>query len=335
MDAELTEAFKKVIERTAGSSLFRAVKANESGGGEFWSEIEDSGFLDALVPEAADGAGLQLEDISGILLHVGGAFVPAPLGETIILRGLLAAHAVPVPSGSLTFANSARHEGGMIWREAIDCGAVADHAIVELGDNVRILPLEGHRVPVTQPLALECSASWPAEMFHNAQEIQAISSEMLRDLQALLLALQAAGSMEVVLERTIEYAGQRVQFGQPIAKFQAIQHQIAIMAEHVVAARMAAIVAARAGVADRLHLAIAKARCSIAAPEVAHAAHSIHGAFGFTEECDLQLLTRRLHLWRQAAGSELVWQEEIGRMALAASEGPILDLLRRASEIRQ
>ena len=111
-----------------------------------------------------------------------------------------------------------------------------------------------------------------------------------------------------------EYANERHQFGRPIGKFQAIQHQLSVISEHTFAARMAAQIGCHGDAAtpDRLRVAVAKARTSEAALEVAALAHSIHGAIGFTEEFDLQLFTRRLHLWRQAAGAESYWHGVVG-----------------------
>src|SRR5687768_4554151 len=48
--------------------------------------------------------------------------------------------------------------------------------------------------------------------------------------ERLLMALGAVGSMEVTLQKAIEYAGERVAFGRPIGKHQAIRHKIAEMA---------------------------------------------------------------------------------------------------------
>lgn len=106
------------------------------------------------------------------------------------------------------------------------------------------------------------------------------------------------------------------------------------MSEHVCAARMAAQLGCSGDGAlpDRLRVATAKARCSEAALAVAELAHAIHGAIGFTEEYDLQLYTRRLHAWRQTAGSEAYWQEAAGQ-ALLAHEGLTLDLVRRITDV--
>ena len=85
--------------------------------------------------------------------------------------------------------------------------------------------------------------------------------------------------------------------------------------------------------ADRLRVAVAKARTSEAALEVAALAHSIHGAIGFTEEYDLQLFTRRLHAWRQAAGSESYWHDVLGEELVQRRDGLALDMLRATADL--
>jgi acyl-CoA dehydrogenase len=153
-------------------------------------------------------------------------------------------------------------------------------------------------------------------------------------LQACLYAAQMAGAMQRVLDMTLQYANQRVQFGRPIGKFQAIQHQLAVMAEQTLAARMAAqIGCASSGLLpDRLRAAIAKARTSEAAVEVAALSHSIHGAIGFTHEFDLQIYTRRLHHWRLGAGSESHWHDVLGTALIDDHAGLALDLIRQTTD---
>jgi acyl-CoA dehydrogenase len=102
----------------------------------------------------------------------------------------------------------------------------------------------------------------------------------------------------------------------------------------VFAARMAAQIGSHSknSIPDLHRVAVAKARSSEAALEVAALSHSIHGAIGFTAEFDLQLLTRRLHLWRQAAGSESYWHSVLGQ-ALVNHQGMALDLVRNTTDI--
>ena len=76
-----------------------------------------------------------------------------------------------------------------------------------------------------------------------------------------------------------------------------------------------------------LAAAIAKSRTSEAAALVASIAHALHGAIGVTEEYDLQLLTRRLHEWRMAHGSEAYWNKLVGERVLE-SDLPLVDFVR-------
>ena len=120
-----------------------------------------------------------------------------------------------------------------------------------------------------------------------------------------------------MLELTVAYAKERVQFGRPIGKFQAVQQQIAVLATHVAASRAAveaAIDAAARGPAF-FEIAAAKARVGEAAGIAAGIAHQVHGAIGFTHEHALHRSTRRLWSWRDEFGAEHEWSAWIGNVA--------------------
>src|SRR5262249_19939726 len=57
---------------------------------------------------------------------------------------------------------------------------------------------------------------------------------------ALVRSAQMAGALESLLEQSVRYVGERRQFGRPIGSFQAIQHNLAVLAGHVAAAGIAA-----------------------------------------------------------------------------------------------
>ena len=101
------------------------------------------------------------------------------------------------------------------------------------------------------------------------------------------------------------------------------------MAEHTVCASIAAEAAFRttACAPSLLAAAMAKSRTSEASVLIASTAHALHGAIGVTDEYDLQLLTRRLHEWRMAHGSEAWWNVVVGKSVLA-SELPLVDFVR-------
>ena len=146
-------------------------------------------------------------------------------------------------------------------------------------------------------------------------------------LGAVLRSLQIAGALENVLERTVGYAQDREQFGRPISKFQAVQHNLAQLAGETAAAVAAAGAAASAverfGLEDTRTLfaaGAAKIRCGKAASEGGGLAHQVHGAMGFAAEYPLHQYTKRLWTWRDEFGSETEWAEKVG--ALVAEGGP-------------
>jgi alkylation response protein AidB-like acyl-CoA dehydrogenase len=109
---------------------------------------------------------------------------------------------------------------------------------------------------------------------------------------------EMVGGAQRVLELTVEYAGQRHQFGRPIGSFQAVQHHCADMAIDVLGSRLIgyeAIWRLSAGVDPPAEVALAvsaaKAWVSDAYQRVCALGQQVHGAIGFTEEHDLHLFT--------------------------------------------
>ena len=95
---------------------------------------------------------------------------------------------------------------------------------------------------------------------------------------------------------TVEYTSSRVQFGQPIGSFQAVQHHCANMATMVEASRFLAYEAVWAidkDVATDEQIALAKACASRTVSEVTMQAHQLHGGIGIVEEYDLHFFSLR------------------------------------------
>jgi hypothetical protein len=143
-----------------------------------------------------------------------------------------------------------------------------------------------------------------------------------RALAAAAAAAQMVGAMEHVLDLVLEYANTRKQFGREIGKFQAVQHQIAVAAEEVMAARMAAQVALSGAPREISELAagVAKARAGQAAREVGPIAHAVLGAIGISEEHELHHYTSALQQLRLRHGGESWWMRQVGDAVLAGQD---------------
>ena len=109
------------------------------------------------------------------------------------------------------------------------------------------------------------------------------------------IGAQMVGLAQGALNASISYAKQREQFGQPIANFQAIQHQIAQAATEIEAARLMVYNAARLKDSGKPFIhqaAMAKLLASQVAERVASVAVDIHGGNGFTREYPVEKFFR-------------------------------------------
>lgn len=150
-----------------------------------------------------------------------------------------------------------------------------------------------------------------------------------RALLAVMAAAEIAGGGERLLEMSLAHAGQRKQFGKPLAAFQAIQQQLAVLAEQVVLVRVAAQAGCAAGLTPPVAVAaVAKQAASAAVPVMTGIAHAVHGAIGITAEFPLHRVTRRLHALRMAHGGESYWAERLGEARLAGTVTGSLDFVR-------
>ena len=330
MDDLFSDAVKALLTDHCTPAVVRAIEAGQSRA-VLWQQLEDSGFVDALMPESAGGAGLALADVYPVLELCGAFAVPVALGETLLARGLLAHAGLSAPKGSVVFGTAQWRRDGRLHGGQVRCGTQADWVLVSCAGVCRLLPTVDAQSQAAG-FCLDAQMSWPQAAWDQAQPVP--GEHDLVTLQAALYAAQLAGALMAVFTRSLQYANDRQQFGKPIGKFQAIQHQLSIMSEHVFAARMAAQLglSTTGQVPDRLRVAMAKARTSEAALEVSGLSHAIHGAIGFTREFDLQLYTRRLHAWRQAGGSESYWHDVLGQALLDSPEPLSLDLMRTLTD---
>ncbi len=123
------------------------------------------------------------------------------------------------------------------------------------------------------------------------------------DHAAVIASAELNGIMERSLEITLEYLKTRVQFGKPIGSFQALQHRAVDL--YIQQELSSAVLADVLAVLDNEHgvepdaktrsaaASRAKARCTDAALLITRQSIQMHGAIGFTEDCDVGLYVKR------------------------------------------
>ncbi|MFM0340604.1 acyl-CoA dehydrogenase family protein [Paraburkholderia fungorum] len=325
-----TEAIEAILRDRATPEAIRAIE-NDGAPASIWNEVEEAGFLELLTPESAGGAGLSLPAIAPIFTAIGRYAVPVPLAQSIAARALLRDTGVAAPAGLTTLAGACRRrEDGSLEAPLVPFGMTSDHVLANVdGDLLLLDAARAERKRCGVHGSLTGALSWrpeavPAALGSNGAEVLLFS--------AAIHAAAIAGAMDRVFAMTLQYCNDRSQFGKSIGKFQAVQHQLSVMAQHVASAGIASELAfsGAGAVPERLATAIAKARTSMAVPLVASTAHALHGAIGVTAEYDLQLYTRRLHEWRMADGSEAFWNRMVGNAVLTQQQTTIADFARTA-----
>ena len=341
--SEQKDILQETVTRLFGDHVTReALIAAEEGKwpAALWSALEENGLTQAMTPEDQGGVGLGWDDAFVIVRAAGRFSAPVPLAETIVASWLLAQAGLPVPAGPLTIAHRGQAAGlaaarrGSGWcvtgrLTAVPYGRYAHHVVtlVEIEGGLRLtaIAVDSARVEpdlniAREPrdtLAFDAAPAAIGDAVPTAGDGDAVCL-----YGAMVRSAQMAGACEKALAEAVQYAQDRVQFGRPIGKFQAIQHQLAALAAKSAQATMAAAGAFRA--ADRgdprFEVACAKVVAGEAAGLAAAVSHQVHGAIGFTYEHALHFSTRRLWSWRPEFGSESRWAEELGRRT--AARGP-------------
>lgn len=305
----LLEPFEHMLKAIATPEDVRAV---ERGGSAttMWQAIVESGFLDALVGEDQGGAGLSLADVHPLWQALGRHTVPLPVGETMIARRLLADAGAAIPDGPIALIAA-----GRAMDVVVPFGRTATHVLVETGDRLHLM--ETARAVLALTGVHGSTAAWLCCDGLAGSGVGASPMGGLRALGATLRAALISGAADRLTMMTASFANERVQFGKPIGRQQAMQQYLAVMAEDMVAARIASQIAC-AGAFPPVpnSVATAKSIASAAAARIAATAHAVHGAIGISSEYDLQLLTRRLYEWRLADGSETYWNRKLGAARL-------------------
>jgi acyl-CoA dehydrogenase len=319
---------------------------------ELWEKVEELGIPNIFLPEAAGGFDGNWADACVVFRRIGLHAVPAPIGETILARRWLLNAAIEAPAGPITLGLCAEArieiDATMESGPAFFSGSVADvpwgaeaqwllvaarvNSAAAAEEYWLLLPTAAATIAVDintagEPRAtLHYSATSVSAFWRTADALQTLFAAA-----ALLRTGQMAGALEATLQLSIDYANERKQFGRSIGKFQAIQQQLALLAEETAAAGCAALSACYAADCAPhdciFEIGAAKLRANRAAAQATAIAHQVHGAIGFTHEHSLHRFTLRLLAWRGEFGNDRYWANYLGRAVCESQAGSLWQLL--------
>ncbi len=295
---------------------------------EFWAELAELGWLGLHLPEDVGGSGYGIDELVVVVEELARAVAPGPFVPTVVAGAVIAAAgdddvrsrllpgladgstigAVAL-GGSVTVADGvASGDVGVVLG-----GASASLILVPVGDDVAIVEVAGGGVAIESPPSLDPTRrsarvtldGAPVTMMTGARRV-------LVDLARVILSADAVGVARECTEMGAAYSKERIQFGRPIAMYQAVKHHCANMAVATELATSAVWDAARASATggDQLSYAAAVA-ATLAAPAADLCANlntQVHGGIAITWEHDAHLYMRRattlLHYLAAAEAAE-------------------------------
>lgn len=352
----LLESAERVFCETCTKDVVNAAEAG-TWPVALWDTLEALGFTHAAVPEDKGGSGLALADALRLTRIAGRHAAPVPFGETIIAAWLLAAAGLEAPDGPLAFGPADRRKTFSLTRNGD--GWVIDGSLrnIPWGAQVRRLALLAETdaglvlasldPALAQQTAGKNLAGEPRVRLDFKQATLAASdvapapadldAESAYLLGALLRGKQMAGALQAARDLAVRYTGERIAFGKPLNKLQAVQQNLAVLAGQAAAAKVAADMALDALAApntDReASIGLAKVRINEAAEIGARLVHQAHGAIGFTYEHTLHHATRRLWSWRDEFGNEAYWSQRIGQRIVAGGPDQLWSFVTRAAQL--
>ena len=361
----IVETAERLLADAASSSATRAAADGAEGiDHALWRQMADMGWCGVHLPEAQGGLGLGIVELALLQEQLGRRLACVPYFDSVVLAGTLLREAADAAAQARWLP--ALTAGECIAALADDerrAHATPDHASWTLaGDwpkvgsatlaDLLLLPARGadgeallFAVPrAAQGLQVTALESIDRTRRHAAVQARTMRLEghalvargarleavvhRARGIAAVGLAAEQLGVAQQCLDLSLAYAKERVQFGQPIAAFQAVKHRCAQMMVAVESARSAVYgAAAQHDVSDSaadaatldFHAALARVEATEAAQVCAQEAIQLHGGVGFTWEYDPHLYFKRAQASSQRLAPVSAWCERVAAQLL---DGP-------------
>jgi alkylation response protein AidB-like acyl-CoA dehydrogenase len=321
----------------------------------FWPELAQLGLLGLHIGEEYGGSGYGLPELLIVAEQVGRAIAPGPFVPTVITSAVIAAAApaelqqrlLPgLADGSVIGAaglggNVTVSDGAASGKAGVVVsGHLADVLVVPSGDDVLVVETASGGVTAKVPANLDQSRRAAKVTLEDATvTVLPGTRRLLTDVASAVFAAEAAGVAAAVTEMASEYAKVRVQFGRPIATFQAVKHHCANMLVASELATAATWDAGRAGLlgGDQLSFtaAIAATLAIPAAVDNAQLNIQVHGGIGFTWEHDAHLFLRRAAAVAAIVDTERAAIEITDLVRAGVRRAAAIDLPAEAEPVRE
>ncbi|MEH6940958.1 acyl-CoA dehydrogenase family protein [Bacillus sp. JJ722] len=337
---EISQIIKKTAEKIMQDLCTKEVLERAERGvcpTELWATLVETGLTSIGIPEESGGSGGSIADAFAVLRIAGKFAAPIPIAETLTANWILAKARMTLIEQPATVV---LNQHGLTFNQTATGWNVSGSAYnvpwAACAESILIIGRYGQETMLGVIDSKACQIEYGENLAgeprntvilndvdvpdHQVCRLEDFTEEKWMFEGALVRAIQMTGALERMLDLTVMYSTERIQFGRPIARFQAVQQQIAVLTGEVIAASAItelAVKAFEAGTGEQ-QIMSAKIRVGEAVSKGVPIAHQIHGAIGFTDEHALQHSTRRLWAWRDEFGNESYWANRLGATALEA-----------------
>jgi len=326
----LRDTVREVLQRECPPEVVRAAWDGRSEGVHaVWDILAEMGVIGMTASETAGGMAMSELDLVLLMEETGYAALPGPFVDTVAVG-------IPLLEAAGTSEQIERWLGPATAGEArivlcfdedamVSHAASADVLIAERGGEAYCVPIANASISPEQSVdrtrELARVSYDPSERYKMRGDVDvATLLDLARARATLGAAAQLVGLCRRMLDMAVQYAKDREQFGKPIGAQQAVKHRLAnALIEQEFARPMVYRAAWSMATAARdadIDVSLAKIYAGRAAKFVAKEALQVHGAIGYTIECDLHMWMKRAWALSAAHGDAAHHRERVGRSIL-------------------
>lgn len=332
VDRDLASLMNTVFDDHAGTSFAEPATWDDG----LWTRLRELGLARLTGAEEDGGSGAGWPEAAALLSAAASRAVRVPLAEHDLLAGWLLRQA-GLPADDQRRTVCALGEDGRAT--AVPWADFSERIVAywPAEDAYRVADVEAARFQITPGRNLAGEPRDDVRADRSALDGIAVDAKVIENLN-LRAALARGIALCAVLDRitalSVKHVTERHQFGRPLAKFQAVQHEIADMAAEAALARAATEAAlgeaVRSGWSSpslEFRIAVARSCAGHAASAVVRNAHQVHGAIGTTLEHELHQFTLLALAWRSEYGPVRHWDDVVAAAAAEAGGDGLWSLI--------
>ena len=331
------------------TAAWRAVRDRDEATGydaDAYRRMADMGWTGIILPEAHGGSDFGFLSLGLVVEELGRTVTASPLAASATAASALllggndaqrAQHLPRIASGecvaTLAVEEGPRFDPTLIATTVTDNRLTGTKPFVAEGDGAGLFVVAAvdglYLVLADDPGVTRSRRQLTDGRSHAEVRFEGAAAERLDgggeslleaviDRAAILTAAEMLGLSDQAFRMTLDYLKQRVQFGQVLATFQALQHGMASLFSDIELMRSAVeagLQAIDSGGDTRLAASLAKAKANEVGHLMSREVIQLHGGIGMTDEYDAGFYLKRLRVLEQMYGNAAYHRDRFARLS--------------------